>query len=674
MTGGWAGVSTAVTAILLLYGAAFSQAPPDSAKSDSAIIITPADTSRSGDSLAPFRPAGALPKDTAYQATKTPAQPVEKWPAPIRMLDTLTRYFAGSTYRFDVHDYDLYPRNAAEFLAHDAAYFVMTYHESPLRTTAAPFGLPAGQVPVQSGANPIRPYDRTVPADGRTDYDDVATGDVAAARMVEGPLSGFPSLEGGLSLLYLEPSGLPTDEARSEFTVERGAYGYAYTRARFGRMFSRRWGFSMSTDYRKADDLETAIDDDSYHIISYLLHNFDRRTTLDLYLNIYRRRGAYPVEPDSGGFSFRRLRFDQQAAVSVTRQELGGGQLTGRFDYQASKSAYSAHGSAFFRTLKPTFYQGDLTYLLGRSPALWQFSLGGGEDRNRINLVEERRRYGYALWAASFDRRAGRFFGFVRMRAAEKEQIVYEGAIGLLREISSRWRARISIGQLGRWPDLAERYAPERIGVIGYGPLEGTFSEKGNPGLDAEKRLTGNAAITYQDSRVTMSAALNAGVIKDLIYYDRRYGTYPAEEVSPMNDHVKYANMNLSAAIDTLGPFFVTVSASARRVDSDRYGNRPPLSPRWQVYSRAGARYYVKKYELHLRLFGDITFAERPLSYKLEKLNTTAVVTGGFNASLKALTFYYLIHDFTNRVNQQPEGYGYSGWFYSWGINWKFID
>jgi hypothetical protein len=260
------------------------------------------------------------------------------------------------------------------------------------------------------------------------------------------------------------------------------------------------------------------------------------------------------------------------------------------------------------------------------------------------------------------------------MRAAEKEQIVYEGAIGLLREISSRWRARISVGQLGRWPDLAERYAPERIGVIGYGPLEGTFSEKGNPGLDAEKRLTGNAAITYQDSRVTMSAALNAGVIKDLIYYDRRYGTYPAEEVSPMNDHVKYANMNLSAAIDTLGPFFVTVSASARRVDSDRYGNRPPLSPRWQVYSQAGARYYLKKYELHLRLFGDITFAERPLSYKLEKLNTTAVVTGGFNASLKALTFYYMIHDFTNRVNQQPEGYGYSGWFYSWGINWKFID
>jgi hypothetical protein len=80
----------------------------------------------------------------------------------------------------------------------------------------------------------------------------------------------------------------------------------------------------------------------------------------------------------------------------------------------------------------------------------------------------------------------------------------------------------------------------------------------------------------------------------------------------------------------------------------------------------------VEHFKVNVRLFGDVNWTERPLSYGLVELETLPIVTGGLNASLKDFTFYYMIHNFINRQQPQPEGYGYTGWFYSWGFNWTF--
>jgi hypothetical protein len=166
---------------------------------------------------------------------------------------------------------------------------------------------------------------------------------------------------------------------------------------------------------------------------------------------------------------------------------------------------------------------------------------------------------------------------------------------------------------------------------------------------------------------------LNAGVADNMIYYDRRYED-SGVEVIPSNDNIKFADLNLSGSIHDIGPLFATISITGRRVHSERYGNHPPYSPRWQIYAQAGIKHYIARYRINVRLFGDITYTEKPLSYQLTELERPAIVTGGFNASLKDLTFYYMVHNLLDQYDEMPEGYARSGWYYSWGINWKFLD
>ncbi len=664
--------------VILLAGAALSDdeisAPADSMSTDS----TSADTTALS---LPLRESDTLLTDSAQAAIDTLGlpevsvkEPEEPLPPPARLVDSLARYFGQHAYKYDVKYLDLYPRNGAGFLYHEASYFTMTCHETPLRTTVSPFGLPAGQINIQSGANRMRPFDRIIPADGRLDFDDIPTADVASASIIEGPLSAFASLDGGISMLYLEPSQIPPEVPESEFTVERGAYGYAYTRARIARMFAHGFGFSFATDYRKGDGLITSADDDSYYVKTHLLKKYGRRTTLDFYVNVHRRKGGFPVQPVLGGYDFRRLRRDRQFIASVTRQEFYGGQLISRFEYGSSKSAYSAYTSPVYRNIKPRFTDFELSYLLPRERGLYQLTIKAGKQQCDIDHLYHSRNYGCAFLAGIIDRFGGRLFFFSRLRKAKGEDIGIEGAAGLAKSIVGRWRTILSVGFLTRWPDLTDRFAPEKIGAIGTSQIAGNYCERGNPDLVSEKKLTGNAAISYDNGNAAVSVSLNTGMADDIIYYDRRFDKYPAGEVFPDNDNTKFADLNLSGSINEIGPFFFKASLTGRRVDSDRYGNRPPYSPRWQVYSQLGVRHYVEKYQVHLRLFGDVTYAEKPLSYKLAELETGAVVTGGFNASLKALTFYYMIHNLLNQVHLQPEGYGYSGWFYSWGFNWKFLD
>ena len=77
---------------------------------------------------------------------------------------------------------------------------------------------------------------------------------------------------------------------------------------------------------------------------------------------------------------------------------------------------------------------------------------------------------------------------------------------------------------------------------------------------------------------------------------------------------------------------------------------------------------------MNVRLYGDVNWTERPLSYALKELETLPIVITGLNATLKDFTFYYMIHNFINRQQPQPEGYGYTGWFYSWGFNFRMLD
>jgi len=586
-------------------------------------------------------------KDSAASKEK------EVLPPPIRLIDSLVAHFARHTYDFDASRYDLYPRDAAGFLYHEASYFTLTYHETPVRTTVSPFGLLGDRITVRSDISEAAPYDRTIEADGLIDFNDFATGDVASGSIIEGPLSGYNSLSGGMATLYLKPFEIPQDQAVSRLTVERGAYGYAYTRGRVARMFTPDLGFSFSTDYRKGDGIAANLDDDSYNVRFRLFRRFDYRTTVDFGLGVYRR---------SGGFSYyRRLRRDQEWTVQATRQEFFGGQLTGVYNLDLSRSADPT------KTIKPRNTYGELSYLLPRGESLFQLSVRFGKEQYYINRYYATRYYGFADLSGWVDLAGGKVFFFGRTRDAEIQDVAFEGAVGYDRNLSHRLRLNVSGGYLGGWPDLTDLYMENRQWASG--PVETS-----NINLKAEKKLTGNATLFWTTEKYELSASFNAGRGEDMIYYDRDYSQYPTILIVPSNDNVTFTDFNLAGSFHDLWWFYGNASATIRNVDSDRYGKRLPYSPRWQVYGQMGLYYYVEHFNVHLRLFGDITYTERPLSYLGEELLTTAVPDWGINATLKDLTVYYMMHNALNQLQLQPDGYGYTGWFYSWGFNWKFWD
>ena len=132
--------------------------------SDSTMI--PPDTTKVDSVLAPPTPASKPSDSTKLPPIDTTGRKPVQYQLPIQFIDSLTTAFARYSEGYDVRQYDLYPRNAAGFATSFAEYFVMTYHETPLRTTVQPFGLPGGQMTVFCGPNQMRPYDRVIPADG----------------------------------------------------------------------------------------------------------------------------------------------------------------------------------------------------------------------------------------------------------------------------------------------------------------------------------------------------------------------------------------------------------------------------------------------------------------------------------------------------------------------------
>ncbi|MDD4051358.1 MAG: hypothetical protein PHR28_05600 [candidate division Zixibacteria bacterium] len=642
--------------------------------SDSTVI--PPDTT-AVDSLPPT-PASPPSDSAKLPPIDTVAGKTVQYSLPVRFIDSLTAAFARYSEEYDIRQYDLYPRNGADFMTSFAEYFAMTYHETPLRTTVQPFGLPGQQMTVFCGANRMQPYDRVIPADGLIDFDDIATADLEGARIIEGPIAGAAAPDGGLSLLYLKPMAIPQDRARSEFTMERGSLEYAYTRARVARMLSKRLGFFLSTDYRKGASrsygTNFSADDSSYCVKTQLLYHIAEKTTCEFSLDAYRRTGGFPVEPDNAGYGFRRLRRDYRLIFSVTQHDVKGGQLAGKFEYQKSKSAYSSTVTTFYRTLTPRFYRTEISYLLPKPGRLYEMTLGGGKEKYTIDGLDGNRDYAYVSASGLNDFSGGRLFAMGRWRIAEHEQYAPEGTVGLVKNLSAVSKGQLSVGYLCRWPDVADRIAPERFGAIGGNPFYLHFTEYGNPDLNMEKRLAGNAALEYRRGRMVFSTGITAGMIHDLIYYDRRYDSLTMTVIQPANDKINFGDLSISVSVDTLGPFYGMLSAAVRKVDSDRWGSRPPYSPRWQVYGRLGLRHYVAKYKIRVRLFGDLSYTELPLSYRREELSTGAMIMGGFNLSLKDLTFYYMVHNSLNQYQGQPDGYGYSGWYNSWGVNWKFLD
>lgn len=628
----------------------FDQSASDSLPADTLIADTSAaaglaDTSGLvSDSVLPAADSLATVDTAAVEA------PV---PPPVALIDSLVYYFARHIYPFDLQEDDLYPRNAAGFVYQEASFFAMSAMETPLRTTAAPFGLPGGQITVRSRAAEYAPFDRTTPTDGLIDFDDIATGDVARAGIVEGPLAGFNSVRAGSALLYLEPFEIPEGPARSRLIVERGAFGYAYTRGRIARMFSRKVGFAFSTDYRKGEGYRFNTDDDSYNVRARGRYIYRRRNQVDVSLGVYRRKGGFST--------YRRLRRDQQLTVTVTRQGVFGGQIQGRYNLDLSRSADP------YKTIRPRNTFAEMVLTMPRRRVLLQVTARLGKEQYYLNLLYKRRFYGFGEIAGLAEAMGGRVFFFGRAGDAENEEIALEGAAGYAARWRERWNFILSGGRLHRRPDLADLYLMKRTSGAG-------LVERGNPDLGSETRTFGNAMLAGNGGKAEASVSVTAGRAEKIVYYDRRSSTPGQLEIIPDTDKLTFGEVNVGGSFHDLWLFFGRVSASARRIESERFGGRPPYSPRWQIYGQLGLKYLVARYKVRIRLFGDVTYTERPLSFLLQELETTAVISGGINASLKDFTFYYMIHNMLNQFHLQPEDYGYTGWFYSWGFHWKFLD
>ncbi|MEZ5360465.1 MAG: TonB-dependent receptor [Candidatus Zixiibacteriota bacterium] len=631
--------------------------PPDSTVHDSTMI---SDSLAFADSL------------FAQQPAKEQLPPL---PPPVRLIDSVASAFVRNWQTFDIQQNDVYPREAAGFVYHSASYFAQTYQETPQRTIVAPFGLTGAQMSVRSGGVLLRPYDRVIPVDGRTDFNDIATGDVGQAGLIEGPLSAYDNLNSGVSTLYLEPFEIPEGPATSQFIVERGAYGYAYTRGRFARAFSEKLKIAFSTDYRNGEGFRYNAEDNSYYVKSRVIIKPFRATTVDMNLNVYRRDGDFQIMPDSGGFVFNRFRRDQQFVATVTQHNIAGGELTARFDYQSSRSQYTSFSTTFYRTVRPHFYDFNVSYLKAVEGTIFEIVAGIGKETYDINDVFLNRESASFTGNVLKDFAGGKLFALGRVKNIEYDHPAYDAVAGLSRQMSEKSKAIVSVGRTTNFPNIVDRYGPARTGLLGNsGSLANYYYEHSNTGLQPETRLYGNLTLTQEISKGDISFSLNAGKIDDAIYYDHRYLGYPPGEVFPANDNIKFADANLTARLSDIGPFFGVLSGTYRKVDSDRYGNRPPYSPRWQTFGQAGLKYYITRYDIYTRAFVEMTYYDTPLNYKLDELFTGALVTWGINASMQSFTFYYQMHNALNNYNENPTGYGPSTWYYSWGINWKFLD
>jgi hypothetical protein len=564
--------------------------------------------------------------------------------------------------------------DAGDFFRSSPAHFIIEDRQTPFRKTVSPFGLPGNRINAMLDSRALNPLEHLPEPDNQIDFDDIPDAPANEVYAFEGPLGLAFGGENTLSSLIMIPPRADSGPAESRLVVQKGAYGYANTKAVLSEHLKKGRSLKAALEYRKAAGDISYAKDDAYHQWGEVKYPLRKNIRLNLMGRLYNRTGDYVVQPYVGGMGLTRFRRDRDLSAGLEISHSAREKSSIEFRHQRSESNVNSIGAQYNRNLD--VFDNRLIFS-------HDLKVAGLGIKTGIAVSQER----YYDGAIHFKRHRGLFdmkflagdsgLAFLSYMKVEKVggfNIAPTGALILARNLPSLYFAA-SVGYSTKLPRQYELDLTPRMDRI-IDPSNLDYFESGNPSLNPEKQLCGNLTVSLGKVNSDFTLSLAGGKIFDGIDWQRSRldsGGFALNSFRTGNEDIIFGNISAIQRITLGGNIFWSGGASYRYVEVDK-NSTPPYSPDYQGFSCLELQYYVRPLEIGLYSYIEVVYTGPYYGFNGTKLGEKPVINLKLSFQMKRFRFFYIFQDIPSLEYASRENYTIEGRFNFYGFTWDFTN
>ncbi len=564
--------------------------------------------------------------------------------------------------------------DAGDMLKFNASNQVIFYQNSPIRTTVAPFALPGNRINAIFDNRRLNPLEHIFEPDNRLDFNDIPTEHVQRVHNVEGPLGLALGGKNATSSLVMLPYEPDTTRIESRLMVDKGSFGYAYTKALLAHRNENGRLMRLSLGYRKANGAITGRDDNAYHHYYELEQPLFRRLEFKSDIRLYRRTGTFSPRADFDILNFNRGRRDRDINAGLYYNHNDYSLSSVNFRHQRSESKLYKASESYGRDID--VFDNGVTFAhhrkLNGCVARIRGEVAQEKFYERDNGNDDDRQRAFVDVLIHSGDEAGSLTLYGRGETVSGFDLSPSGQISFM--TGSRWFSlSASAGYATIFPRLYDLKTSRRLEPV-YSSTTNDYFETGNPELVPEKQLTGNVMVTVGPAGTDLSLSVTGGKITDAIDWIR-FDTLGLEigAYRPVNHDIEFVNGTLKQRL-TLGKnIYWSGGGSYHYIKHDDNDN-PPYSPEYQTFTNLELYYYVVPLELRLFAYGELLYSGPYTGINGAALGKEPIFNAKLSFQIKKFRFYYIFQNLLDRGYQAREDHYLIGRYNYYGITWEFLD
>jgi hypothetical protein len=574
---------------------------------------------------------------------------------------------AGKTDASFIHD-------AGDYLKFDPSVFCVEEQNTPYRKTVSPAGLPGRRINAIYNNRSLNPLEHLPEPDGQINFEDIPTTGVENLYILGGPAAMMFGGDEAPSSIILSPLMPESTTAESRLIVDKGAFGYANTGARFAQRTAYGRLLRAALEYRKATGATYYRNDDGYHQWGEFSTFLTEKWRMNLSGRLYSREGTYTLRPDVSLFSLERKRRDRDLTAGLDFYHSEKATTGVEFRHQRSESRlYEA----------TTLYSRNLDFIANSITARREFQKGGSAVKAAISYCREefrdaplydgRDRFNAELRSITPVGRAA-YFALLRGEKVEGFDAAGSAVAGIIID-KEYFFALASAGYGAKFPSQYDlSLTPRLTRTLSYDSND--YFESGAGGLIAEKQAVGNVTLALGRIGSDLSLSCSFGRIGDAIRwrkYDYDTAGATVKAYKPFNDDLKFVSVTATQNFKWKDILRWYGGGGYHFVESE-LDETLAYSPDYQLTAGIEIYKYIRKLELHLFAILEGVYYGRYFGAMMRPLGEDPIINLKLSFRIKAFKFYYIFQNLPSIEYQRREDYTIPGRFNFYGFHWDFLD
>jgi outer membrane cobalamin receptor len=617
-----------------------------------------------------------LPDSEDVDTIKPPMIPEDTAAEPVTYFsftDSIAACFLNE--RFNLYEEAIrsFQHDAADFVRSEASNFIVQDQHVPHRTTVAPYSLPGDRTNVIFNNRSLSPLEHLPEPDNMIDFNDIPTTAVDDIYSVAGPLGMAFGGSGNLYSIVLIPNAPETTIAESRMVVDKGWYGYAYTKGALATRNSSGRSIRLAAGYRKADGFYTNSRDDAYHQWGEIIYPLNNKVRVNLSGRLYRRQGQYVFRPAVSSFYLDRFRRDRDLTAAVQIAHSSRRSSTLEFRHQRSEERIDRPLTLYYRDMD--VYDNALAFSHDGNfgPVAVKASASVGEEKYKgAGLTDKRWRKALDLQLLTGDS-ATALLSIIRLEKSGGFGPAPSAALICSRDFGEKAFLSAALGYNTKLPRQYELYLVPRAGrfLSDSGP---DYLESGNPDLKEERQLVGSLILGLGRIGNDLTISATGGKIFDGIDWACIDTTiYTLGHFMTINHDIEFASVSAKQRLSwkDFAHWSGGIAYNHLAAGDDK---SLPYSPDLRAFSNLELHIYVRKLDLHLYGYGQGNYVSEYTGYTGQKLGDRATLDVKFSFRIKRFRFFYISQNVLNPIYESRERYQLAGRFNYYGVRWEFLN